>query len=245
MSTATETTTTDAPAPQIPQTDVPSWRLIATLAVAGALAAVLLAVVSDLTRERIAANKAAVLKEAIGVVLHDADRIVSLKENADGLELDEEVVYLNDRIFFGYDADGRPLGFAMVGGAYGYGSDPIRLIFSYDASTREVLGLKVLEHKETPGIGTKIEDDAAFAGQWSKPVGDGTRRRAPRLVAADASLVAVRSDATPATDADVERHEVDTISGATISSKAVIKIVNDRVRQLGEKLSAWNPEEGR
>ncbi len=245
MSTATDTTTPDAPAPQIPRADVPSWRLIATLAVAGALAAVLLAVVSDLTRDRIAANKAAVLKEAIGVVLQDADRIVSLQEQEDGLRLDEEVVYLNDRIFFGYDESGAPLGFAMVGGAYGYGSDPIRLIFSYDASTHEVLGLKVLEHKETPGIGTKIEDDAAFAGQWSKPVGDDTRRRAPRLVAADASLVPVRSDAAPASDPAAERHEVDTISGATISSKAVIKIVSDRVRQLGDKLAAWNPEEGR
>ena len=233
------------PLPQLPAPDLPFWRLVATLTVAGALAAVLLAVASDLTRERIAANKAAVLMEAIGVVLKDPARVVSLEETETGLRLDPEVVYRNDRVFFGYAEDGSPLGFALVGGAYGYGSDPIRLIFSYDAATHEVLGMQVLEHKETPGIGTKIQEDPAFAEQWSKPVGEATRRTAPRLVTADAPLVPVRADSTPARDAEVERHQVDTISGATISSKAVVKIVNERVRQVGPKLSAWNTEEGR
>ena len=221
--------------------EVPSWRLVLTLTVAGALAALALSMVYEATLPAIMANRAKVLKEAVGVVLKEPARVVSLKVEADGLVVDDDVVYQEEsgvtRVYFGWNDAGQPIGFAVVGAAYGYGSDPIKLIFGYDAQSKEILGLKVLDHKETPGIGTKIEDAGTpFVDQWWNPPGDSAKAR-KRTVARQAPVVGIRADKAPSDDV----HEVDMISGATISAKAIIRVVNDAVAVHGEKLAAWDP----
>ena len=45
-------------------------------------------------------------------------------------------------LYLGYDAGGEPVGFAVQGAEAGF-QDVIRLIFGYDPSTRQVLGMKV------------------------------------------------------------------------------------------------------
>jgi len=229
-----------APPPPPPPPEVAPLRLVATLAVAGALAAVCLSFVYQATKATIQANKARVLGDAVRLVLHEPARVASLRREADALVRDETTRYLPDRIFVGYDADGRRLGFALSGEAYGYGSDPIRVVFAYDPATHEVLGLEVLEHKETPGIGSKIERGGPFADQLQSPVGTGARvrRPTPRQV----PLVAARADQAPAAEAEVAVHEVDTVSGATISSRAVIRLVNEAVAAAGPLLEAWARE---
>ena len=220
--------------------EVPSWRLIVTLALAGGLAALALSVVNEVTLPAIMANRAKVLKEAVGVVLKDPVRVVSLKVDGARLVEDEEVVYREEkgvtRVYFGWDADDAPLGFAVVGGAMGYGSDPIRLVFGYDAKTDEIIGLKILSHKETPGIGTKIEEEGTpFVDVWWRPPAEGAHPRG-RTEARLVPIKAVRADAEPNKD---DRHEVDMISGATISSKAIIKVVNEAIASHGDKMKAW------
>ena len=132
MSTDVEIVSPDADAPpQIPAQSVPSARLIATLAVAGALAALLLSFVYEVTKPLIDANKAAVLREAVAEVLKDPAAVTSLVVEKDGLVPDETTVYLEEkgveRVYLGYadEAKTKPIGFALKGGAYGYGSDPI------------------------------------------------------------------------------------------------------------------------
>ena len=151
----------------------------------------------------------------------------------------DEVVYTEEkgveRVYLGYadEAKTKPIGFALKGGAYGYGSDPIMLVFGYDARRGEIIGLKVLGHKETPGIGTKIETDESFAGLfWRSDDGDVPARQ-PRLEGK-------RDDQFRAS----EPHQVDMISGATISSKAVIKVVNDLWDRLGERCATFAATEG-
>lgn len=219
--------------------EVPSWRLVLTLAVAGAVAATLLSVVYALTLPAIEANKARVLEEAIGIVLKDAARVVSLQNTESGLVEEPAVVYAVDtktqnRVFLGYDEAGKPVGFALVNDAYGYGSDPIKLIFGFEPIQGEIIGLQVLEHKETPGIGTKIEDDVTFAGLFRPGTLENTPPRQPRLVGK-------RDDQYLPSDP----HQVDMISGATISSKAVIRIVNEALEKVGDKIRAWKPGETR
>jgi electron transport complex protein RnfG len=237
-----ETTSAEDVSPALPaRKEVPSWRLILTLALVGAIAALCLAFVYEATRPAILANKARVVREAIREVLRDPARVVSLLVTETGLEPEEEVKYVVDarrldRVFLGFDEKGKPLGFALVGAAYGYGSDPIRIMFGYDAKTGEVIGLKVLEHKETPGIGTKIETEATFTTQFWEPEeakpGDPPLRAPP--------LKGVRSDQLDVSDPK----QVDMISGATISSRAVIAVINDVVGQVREKLEAYDPGDG-
>ena len=227
-------------APTLPaRPEVPSWRLTATLAVAGALAALVLSFVYEATKPLIDANKARVLSEAVAEVLKAPQAVTSLVVTEEGLVPDETPVYLEEkgveRVYLGYadPAKTRPIGFALKGGAYGYGSDPIMLVFGYDAGTGEIIGLKVLGHKETPGIGTKIETEESFAGPfWKSDTGDVPARQ-PRLEGK-------RADQFRSSDP----HHVDMISGATISSKAVIKVVNDLWERLGARLQAFAEREG-
>ncbi len=80
--------------------------------------------------------------------------------------------------------------------------------------------LKIIEQKETPGLGAKIEDDDAFLIFWeNKDCSDSLSLRKPAA----------------STPEELAPMEINTITGATISSESVLKIVNsslERVRQL-------------
>ena len=67
--------------------------------------------------------------------------------------------------------------------------------------------MEVLESKETPGLGDKIIKDMVFKENFSK-------------LSVDPEIVSVPTGTRSAPN------EVDTITGATISSKAVVSIIN-------------------
>jgi Na+-translocating ferredoxin:NAD+ oxidoreductase RnfG subunit len=79
--------------------------------------------------------------------------------------------------------------------------------------------MKVLDNKETPGLGDKIVKDSAFVGEF-----DG---------------VSIPLRGVKAGRATGAEEEVDMITGATISSEAVIGIVNDRLGELRAPLGSW------
>ena len=211
------------PAPAPPAADVSAGRLLAVLGIGGAVAGVLLVVVFFLTLPAIEANRAKDLQEAGGEVLKGPERYDTLY--VVGNALVKEVPAGTDRkaleqVYIGYGPGNQPLGFALVAGEPGF-QDVIRLIFGYDAKSRRLIGMKVLESKETPGLGDKIQKDQAFVGQFA---------------GAEPPLIGVKGGkrSTP--------REVSTITGATISSRAVIRIINNAVKRLGPMLEAYPPE---
>ena len=219
---------TAAPPPVRPPAS--ATRLIATLAIAGALAGLLLVFVDQATREQIRENRRGALREAVKEVLGGPAKVVSFRVGQTGLEREDEPNYevdteAIDRVFAGYaDEAGTQLtGVAVAYQRSGF-QDVIRLIFGYDPRTNQVLGVKVLESKETPGLGDKIEKEP-FLG----PI------RGQTL-----DLVAVKPG-----EGKGGPHDVDTITGATISSGWVIKIINEANRRVGPKVAAWLAEGGR
>lgn len=206
-----------------PGDQVPASRLLRTLAVAGALAGFLIVVVWGWASPLIEHNKALALQAALQEVLQQPERCDTLyavggvltATPPSGPELKTaEPVYL------GYGADGRRVGFAVVAGEPGF-QDVVRLIFGYDPATHQLLGMKVLESKETPGLGDKIEKDSSFVGQFR---------------AALAPLVGVKPERRQPGD----HHQVDMITGATISSRAVIRIINNALARLGPALQSYS-----
>ncbi len=201
------------------QPDVPAWRLMLTLATAGALAGLLIVFVHQATQPRIQAYKALQLRLAVSEVLkgparwdtlyvYDGALTATPPAGATGLEM----------VFLGYNEGGNRAGFAIQGAEPGF-QDLIELIFGYDADARTVLGMKVLANKETPGLGDKIVKDSAFVAEFEGP---------------EAPLAGVKSGrATGAAN------EVDMITGATISSRAVIAIINHQLERLGPMLDAY------
>ena len=207
----------DAGPPEVEE--VPSWRLIATLAVAGALAGLLIVGVFQWAQPQILENRARVLREAVQEVLGGPDRVETLYVTDGQLSRQPPAgvdTTTAERVFLGYDGNGTLIGAAISGQKPGY-QDVISLIFGYDPSGGEVLGMRVLESKETPGLGDKIYKDSSFVAEF-----DGVR----------APIEGVK-------DGGDGPAEVDMITGATISSEAVIDIINSRVDALGPAVSEY------
>jgi len=211
---------------QEPEEKVSSLRIVATLAVAGMLAGLLLVLVYKATEPAILRNKAEALRLAIQDVLGAPQRYDTLYV-VDGkltLTLPEGMSERGtEKVFLGFDEAGAPIGFALVAGEPGF-QDIVRIIFGYDAGARTTLGIKVLESKETPGLGDKIEKDLEWVAQFSGAV---------------TPLIPVK----PGRGTGENSSEIDTITGATISSKAVIRIINNSLEKARPLLEAYTPEE--
>jgi len=203
--------------------EVSSFRLLMTLGFAGAVAGALLVFVFLWSDPLIQAENARILREAVTEVLKGPDHFESVFILDDGeltTQVPEGVDTLDlDKVFLGYDESGNPVGFAMTNEGFGF-QDLIHVIFGYDAEAGQILGMKVLGHSETPGLGNKIENQP-FVGEF-----DGV----------EAPIEGVKPDRNTG-----DSHQVDMITGVTISSKAVIRIINERIAELGDLVAAYEP----
>ncbi|MBJ20106.1 MAG: RnfABCDGE type electron transport complex subunit G [bacterium] len=207
--------------PVIPE-QTSSLRMLATLGGAGALAGLLIVVVYTLTLGPIEAHKAEVLRRAVSEVLNDPERYETLYATSQEIFQSPPAAGNDDdveKIYMGIDAGGRATGVAIKAAAAGF-QDIITLIYGFDPTTGELLGMKVLESKETPGLGDKIEKDLAFVAQFQ---------------GAKPPLTAVkRTTGAPG--------EIDAITGATISSRAVARIINRSLARLRTPVEKYFPE---
>ena len=204
-----------SPPPEGASTQVPSWRLLVTLGVAGALAGLLIVTVFQWATPRVEKHKAALLAEAIEDVLHAPSRADTLFDVAGRLTLDPPAASRKgaERMYRGFDANGRSLGYAITWTETGF-SDPVTLIFGYDPATNSVTGLRILSNKETPGLGDKIEKDSTFGKQFPGRV---------------VPLSGVKGSVAAG-----DRSSIVLITGATISSRTVIRMINNAVKR-------WEP----
>ncbi len=213
-----DTTRPDASAPPAAP-EVESGRLIVTLGAAGALAGLLIVLAYQGTLPAIERNRAARTDRAVHEVLRGLDRYdtLYLHEGALTAALPPGVdARPLERVYAGYDAAGARAGFAIATGAPGF-QDVIRILFGFDPASRTTLGLTILSSLETPGLGDKIEDE-----RWRDQF---RSRKTP--------LVRVKQGASKQPD------EVDTITGATISSRTVIEAINKGVERWAPLLDAY------
>ncbi len=198
-------------------------RMMATLGIIGLASGVALVGVYVLTQPRIERNRAEALEAAIYRVLPGARsrEAFVLREGAlERFPTQDGRLPAGEAVYLGYDARGAPVGFAIPAEGPGF-QDTIKLIYGYDPARRRVIGMEVLESRETPGLGDKIIKDEAFVANF-------------RDLAVTPEVVAVRRGRR-------RDNEVDAISGATISSNAVVRIINqanarwlDRLPELGD-----------
>jgi electron transport complex protein RnfG len=196
---------------------VSTFRLVATLAVAGALAGLLIVLVNQHTKPIIDEYKAVQLQKAVYEVLPGVERYTThyLVDNALSISLPEAAKESDyKRIYVGYDASNALQGVAISRGESGF-QDVVQIIFGFDPSNGKLTGMKVLDSKETPGLGDKIFKDMAFVNQF--------------FAGPETPLVGVKIGAGKGAP-----NEIDTITGATISSKVVISIIN-------HALEEWTP----
>ena len=213
--------TPNAP-PAAPQ--VKSVRLIATMAAAGAVAGLLIIVVFQATLPAILATRAARLDAALSSVVPGLARYdtLYLLDGALTATLPSGVdPRKTEKIYAAFDASGHRVGFAIPASEPGF-QDAIDILFGFDPAKPGTLGLVVLGTKETPGLGDKILSDG-FRGQF--------KDRTTPINGVKAGVSQKPGD-------------VDMITGATISSRTVIRAVNKAVDKWSPLIAAYDAAGG-
>ena len=118
-------------------------------------------------------------------------------------------------VFLGYDENDELIGAVITARAMGY-ADYVTVLFSYSFEKQAIVGSKVLESKETPGLGDKVELEPHFLANFealdARLNEDGTALANP--------IVTVKQGEK------TEPWQVDGITGATITSEAIGVILN-------------------
>jgi len=184
----------------------------ATIALVAAIAtgAGLLVTTSwEFSRDRIAANERARLLSSLSSVLdpdllgRDLDPVLISAEDSELLGSDEPI-----DVFVPVDEEARPLAaiFASVA-PHGYNA-PIQLLIGISIPSGTIMGVRVVSHRETPGLGDQIDiAKSDWIRQFSgKRIGD------PPLAG-----WAVTKD----------EGQFDAITGATVTPRAVIRAVRN------------------
>ena len=207
------------PATAVPATlTVPMLR---TLGLVAALSGFLVVLAHHLSMPLIEENKRIAIERALFKVIPGAVTRRDFLLTAEGIEPQGETAASQGmHLYAGYDADGRLAGVALEAAAQGY-QDVIRILYSYDPACECIRGIQVLKMAETPGIGDKIAKDPGFLQNFEA--------LDARVDAAGSGLahaiVSVKSGSK------TEPWQIDAISGATISCKAVARMLNDSAQQ--------------
>lgn len=179
--------------------------------------------VYQVTSPAIARNQARIVEESVYEVLPLATRQVAFAVDVSN----DSVVASSDgqsplpKIYAGYDDSGALVGIAVEASGRGY-QDVISVLYSYSPDCSCINGFKVLEHKETPGLGDKIVTDEDFRANFEKL--DATLDPATQTPAH--AIVTVKHGTKS------EPWQIDAISGATISSKAIGKIMEASTNEM-------------
>jgi len=192
------------------------WHMYRAMVGVGVFCGLLIVTAFQVTQPIIERNKAEALQEAIFHVLPNARTSRTYRlDKAGDFKLLEGKAHGEQLVYAGYDDREELVGLAVEAKGMGY-QDVIGVIYGYSFAEEAIIGIQVLESKETPGLGDKIETDAAFLENF------------------EALDVSLRDDLSELANPIVPvKHgekthpwEVDGITGATISSVAIAKILN-------------------
>ena len=199
-------------------------RLVLTLAIAGLISGVAIIGIYESTLPTITANKARELREAVFKVLPGVSQMQALVHRDGELVAAEAEAKDEPVVYGGYDQDGNFVGYAIPGAGPGF-QDTIGLLYGYTPDGKLVLGMEILESRETPGLGDKIYKDADFVAGFS-------------ALSVEPEIVAVKKGTRSLAN------EIDAITGATISSKAVVRIINETHDEWAQRLPPPGNEPG-
>jgi len=178
-----------------------------TLAVIAAICTALVALTFQATRERIAANEKALLEQSLQPALAGTFYDSGVSESRlvlpspHGLPGNEPAVVY--RVF----AEGEPVAALFAVTARDGFSGPIRILVGITVDGT-VTGVRILRHRETPGLGDKIE---SARSDWIFQF-DGHSMGDP--VATGWAI-------------EVDGGEFDQLTGASITPRAIIKAIRD------------------
>jgi electron transport complex protein RnfG len=193
-----------------------TWLMTRTMVSIAVVCGALIVAAFVSTKPIIERNRAEALRRAIFEVLPQATTSATFRLGADGsfAPLTGKAEAGAELVHAGYDEGGNLVGLAIEAQGMGY-QDTIRVIYGYTPSAEAITGFSVLESRETPGLGDKIGLDPVFLANFER-----------LEVVFDQATAAILHPIAMAKHG--EKHhpwEIDAITGATVSSRAVTDIL--------------------
>jgi len=183
------------------------WISGAILAVLAAICTALVAITHSTTAPRIVANAQAYLEKSLQPVLEGLEYDGKLSESTLLIEPPHELPGTGPVTVYRVYADSAPVAALFVVTAKDGFTGPIKLLIGIDASGA-ISGVRVLEHRETPGLGDLIE---SAKSDWIEQF----RKRS--LADPDRELWAIKRDGGV----------YDQLTGASITPRSVIKAIKE------------------
>lgn len=201
----------------------PGAAMIRTLMLVATVCGVLIVAAFQSTQGAIAENRRIKLERAVFKVLPGAAAVREYLATPAGIrQLTADTAAEGSVKFYAaYDKSGVLKGIAAEAASKGY-ADVVRILYGYDTTCQCIIGIGVVSMRETPGIGDKIITDAAFLKNF-----EALDVRVNAEMSALANKVRTVKHGTKQ-----NAWEVDAIAGATITSKAVGRGINESAQKL-------------
>ena len=198
-----------------------SNKMLLAMVGIGIISALLIVTTFEVTQPRVQRLKEEALEKAIFEVLPG-----TVNTQAFGVTKNGELVEMNEdaktekAVYAGYDKNNNIVGYAIEASGQGY-ADIIRILYGYSPDKEVLIGFQVLESKETPGLGDKIEKELHFVNNFK---------------ALDVSLSnngKLKNKVITVKQGEKQSPwEIDGITGATISSRAIGNIIGTSTTEL-------------
>lgn len=180
------------------------------------MAVSMLVCVNQLTAAKIKEQQQNIIANALENVLPDSD------------SFSDEVKGTNINYFKGFDKSKQINGYAFVTTAKGYGGD-IVVMTGIDIENK-ITGVSIVKHSETPGLGSKINEVASSKTIVSMITGAESKKESK------IPWFCRRFEGLTQSGLFVGNGGIESITGATISSKAVTEAVKDGILKFKKEI---------
>lgn len=182
-----------------------SLKMVIVLTLIATISGAMLSSWDNFTMPRIQEHRQRELIAAISDVLPEHDHY-------------DEVVVRELTLYVGKNEGNEPLGIAFQATGSGF-QGKISMMVGVEPDFSKLTGITILEQIETPGLGTKIVEDRS-------------NKVNPFWFSDQFRSVHTYPEITVVKNKKPERvTEIQAITGATISSKSIVKIINDTVQK--------------
>jgi electron transport complex protein RnfG len=192
----------------------PAGSMIKVLGTVSLVCGMLIVGSNITTLARIRHNQETIMRESVTNLLPGLEKqVIYGVEPSGDLKILPGVEGENvKRLFAGYDGSGKLLGVVIEASDRGY-ADIISAMYAYSPDKKIITGFQVVDMRETPGLGSRIGSDEKFADNFK-------------------ALDAAHPIKTVKHGTKQNPWEIDAISGATISSRAVGRMLQKSVQDM-------------
>ncbi|NLB64557.1 MAG: FMN-binding protein [Fibrobacter sp.] len=189
-----------------------SLKIGLPLAILAAISGLLIVVSHLATEPTIKAAQQRILQESAVQVIPQAQNLQLICSDGTNFKAATDFIRDQDCFFAGQDSAESFNYFVLNAQGQGF-ADKIQVLYGYDLNRATIIGFLVLESKETPGLGDKIAFDPAFLDNFKQ-------------LATQPKIEVVKQGQKTAP------HQIDGITGATISSVAIGDILRSSVEHF-------------